>query len=261
MSVELHPAEIAQQPSPANDEIFRAERSAAAPSLAPSAPRDAIDSTEDDFDPLDDYRAISTPAIASLALGVLSALAILDWWLLAVPVAAVALGIAGLKQVRRESDQYTGRGLAIAGIALAALLGTGGASWLGYVYATEVPEGYGRIDYGLLQPHKNDPPDRIPPEALALDGQQVFIKGYVYPGSQTQGIRQFLLVRDQGDCCFGGDPKITDRIQVQLADTRGFTHTSRLHKLAGTFRIDRREKAYGEAPGAVFYHLEGAQLR
>ena len=95
-----------------------------------------------------------------------------------------------------------------------------GWSWLGFVYATEVPEGYQRIGYGQLQPDPNHPDEPIPPAAKELDGQKVFIKGYVYPTISQHGIREFLLVRDEGSCCFGGNPKITDRIQVTLRDGR-----------------------------------------
>ena len=56
-------------------------------------------------------------------------------------------------------------------------------------------------------------------------------------GQQQQGLVQFLLVRDQGDCCFGGNPKITDRVLVQLADPAGTEFSPRLTKVAGRFRV------------------------
>ena len=50
----------------------------------------------DGYYPADDYRALSTPAVASLALGILSALALLDWMLLLIPVAILAALIVSL---------------------------------------------------------------------------------------------------------------------------------------------------------------------
>ena len=102
----------------------------------------------------------------------------------------------------------------MAGIVLAVIFWGVGAGRQFYIYATEVPEGYERISYADLQPQPDEPPDRVPPDAKALDGKKVFIKGYVYPGQRQYGITQFLLVRDQGSCCFGGNPKVTDRILV-----------------------------------------------
>jgi len=81
--------------------------------------------------------------------------------------------------------------------------------------------------------------EQIPNAAKELDGKKVFIKGYVYPGREKNGIRTFLLVRDQGDCCFGGDPKITDRILVTLKRSVAASATPRLHKLAGVFHVAR----------------------
>ncbi len=224
----------------------------------PLSPCSETDS--DDFNPADDYRALSTPAIAALAMGILSALALLDWFLLLIPLSAIALGFVALRQLKRRPEEYTGRNLALAGIALALLFGVGGASWLGYTYAMEVPDGYSRISYADLQPYQGDPPDRPPQEAQALDGKEVFIKGYVYPGQLQDGITRFLLVRDQGECCFGGNPKITDRVLVSLSDPKGFRFSNKLFKVAGVFHVMPPVAAV-DAKGAVLYRLDDAQLR
>ncbi len=214
---------------------------------------------DDDYNPADTYRALSTAAVASLVLGMLSILALLDWWLALIPIAGVILGIAALRKIRKQPEEYTGRGAAIAGIALGVLFCVGGFGRLSYIHATEVPTGYERVDYSLLQPQPEDAPNSIPPEAKALDGKKIFIKGYVYPGMRKDGITQFLLVRDQGTCCFGGNPKITDRIQVALSDPKGFSFSGSLFKVAGTFRITEPNQAI-DAKGIVFYHLDEAIL-
>ena len=94
---------------------------------------------------------------------------------------------------------------------------------------------------------------------MDLEGKRIFIKGYIYPGREMEGIKTFLLVRDQGDCCFGGNPKITDRIQVTLVDPLRLTFRSRLHKLAGVFHV-RPTTAVG-AGGGVYYQLEADHLQ
>jgi hypothetical protein len=136
------------------------------------------------------------------------------------------------------------------------------AGWgiAGMIYATEVPEGYQRISYEQLQPDQDAPGQIMPPSALELDGKRVFIKGYVFPGAQQRGLKQFVLCRDNGDCCFGGNPKLTDRILVNLADPMRLEYSTRLHKLAGTFRI-KPARATDGLDGGVLYHLEADYLK
>ena len=99
----------------------------------------------------------------------------------------------------------------------------------------------------------------VPDSARALEGRDVLLKGYIYPGKQQQGLVQFLLVRDQGDCCFGGNPKITDRVLVQLADPAGTEFSPRLTKVAGRFRVQPAGTA--DLTGGVLYHLDNARVR
>ena len=54
----------------------------------------------------------------------------------------------------------------------------------------------------------------------ALDGQRIFIKGYMYPTKELEGLNSFLLVKDTGQCCFGGNPAITDMIMVTMERMR-----------------------------------------
>ena len=76
-----------------------------------------------------------------------------------------------------------------------------------------------------------------------------------------EGIKTFLLVRDKGDCCFGGNPKLTDRIQVTLADPERLQFDPYLHKVAGTFRLVKDAGQAVDATGEVYYHLDNSQLR
>ncbi len=212
-------------------------------------------------DHYEQYRALSTSAVASLIVGLLSPLAILDWTLVVIPLIGVPLSLLALVKVRRHRDELSGEALARTGLLLTLLFSIVGPAWLSYVYVTEVPDGYARISYSELQPDESQPGQLVPPQALDLEGKKIFIKGYVYPGQRKDGIREFLLVRDQGDCCFGGDPKITDRIQVSLEDSLELTYQTRLHKLGGTFHVEPQNKAIDGAKGGVFYHLKADYLQ
>ncbi len=212
--------------------------------------------------PADDYqqyRALSTAAVASLIVGLLSPVAILSWPMLVVPVIGIPLSLWALVKVRRNRQEMTGEGPAKAGLALSLAFAVLGPAWLTYAYFSEIPDGYLPISYSQLQP--DEVGQLVPPAALDLEGKKVFIKGYVYPGGRKDGIRQFLLVRDRGDCCFGGNPKLTDRIQVTLEDPLQLTYRPRLHNLGGTFHVEPQDSAIDGAKGGVFYHLKADYLK
>ncbi|HEX3725820.1 MAG TPA: hypothetical protein VHV08_06240, partial [Pirellulales bacterium] len=172
-----------------------------------------VESREVSAEHYEQYRALSTSAVASLVVGLLSSIAFLDWVLVAIPMIGVALSSYAWWNVRRHADELSGASLARWGFVLSLAFLVCGPAWLTYAFVTELPPGYERVSYAELQPNPAEPGQQVPPAALDLDGKRIFIKGYVYPGREKDGIRQFLLVRDQGDCCFGGNPKITDRIQ------------------------------------------------
>jgi hypothetical protein len=210
--------------------------------------------------PPDAYRAVCGAAIAAVTVAALSPLAFVDWWLAAVPALGLVLAMLALRDIARRPLELTGRPLALAALAISVFSLVGGLAWRSVVYARELPAGYERLHYAMLQPAEGDPPDAVPAEALAFSGRDVLLKGYMYPGKQQSRIVQFLLVRDQGDCCFGGDPKITDRVLVNLAGQEGIAFTPRLVKIAGRFRVEPVGFAAG-ADGGVLYHIDGAQVR
>jgi len=222
--------------------------------------QDQAASTHDGPIELDGYRALCGAAIAAAVLAFVSPLAFFGWWLAAVPAVGLAVALVALRDIARRPRELTGRPLAIASAAVSAAALVGGLTWQSLVYARELPPGFERLSYAQLQPAEGDPPLAVPQAALALDGSDVLLKGYMYPGKQQIGISQFLLVRDQGDCCFGGNPKITDRVLVQLTDPSGIAFTPRLVKIAGRFAVRPMGFAAG-ADGGVLYHLEDAQVR
>ncbi len=219
-----------------------------------------VDAPESAADSYEQYRSLSTAAVASLVVGLLSTLAILDWILIAIPVIGVALSTFAWLKVKRHGDELSGLGLAHAGLILSIVFLICGPAWLTYAYLTELPDGYDRVSYAELQPDPAEAGQQVPPSALELEGKKIFIKGYIYPGREKDGIQQFLLVRDQGDCCFGGNPKITDRIQVTLTDPLRLRYQPRLHKVGGVFHVEPQQAAVGGAKGGVFYHLQADYL-
>jgi len=165
-----------------------------------------------------------------------------------------------LRDVRERSEVVTGRGLALAALAVASVVLVASIAYQTVTYVNELPEGFERIHYGMLQPLPGDPPTAIPETAAEVNGKDVLLKGYMYPGSRQQGITEFILCRDQGDCCFGGDPKLTDRVLVRIADPKNaVAYTQRLLKIAGRFRVQLAGAP--ELGGGVLYHLDDAVSR
>jgi hypothetical protein len=210
------------------------------------------------------YRALSSMAVTSFVLGLIS---IVHLWsaefglgLGIVPVLGLALGLRAMWVIRTNPREYTGLLFAKVGAAVSALFLIAGWSLAGFVYATEVPEGYERISYNQLQAQDRIQSNVVPKSALELHGKRVFIKGYVYPGqAQTRGIKQFVLCRDNGDCCFGGTPPLTDKILITLQDPLRLNYSTRLQKLAGTFYV--APTAGIDAPGDILYQLEADYLK
>ncbi|HET6883134.1 MAG TPA: DUF4190 domain-containing protein [Pirellulales bacterium] len=217
----------------------------------------APDLVEDDYR---QYKALSTLAVVSFAAGVLSVLTFVGWSLAAIPMVGIVAGLLAVRQIRATPDVYTGEHFALVGTLLCGLLWTGGWSRLAYVHATEVPPGYERISYDDLQVDEAQPNTFPPARAVDLDGKKVFIKGYVYQptGGQTSGLTRFILVRDKGQCCFGGNPKITDMIEVKLKRGLEAEFNMQVRKLAGTFRIGAGQGIDG-LTGAL-YHLDADHL-
>ncbi|REJ70471.1 MAG: hypothetical protein DWQ31_01100 [Planctomycetota bacterium] len=208
-------------------------------------------------DVVSEYRALSTLAVTAFLLGVLSITAFVGWvfWFLA--LLALLVGLYAVMTIRTRPEELTGEGLAIAGMALAAICLVGSVGLFLYEFKTELPPGHQRLYYAFLEPDAGVPGQVTPDFADKIDGHRVFIKGYIYPGLKKEGIRRFLLVRDKGDCCFGGNPIVTERIQVTLAEPHRLQFTDRKIKVAGKFRLEQAGGAV-DAGGGLYYHIDDA---
>lgn len=205
------------------------------------------------------YKALSTSAIAGLVLGLLSFLAFFGWALGLVPMLGIAVSLIGIRSIKARPDELTGLALARTGFTLSLVMLLAGWGMLGYIYATEVPEGYTRITYGELQPDRQVRGQLVPPSALELDGKRVFIKGYMYPGARQFGIQEFILCRDRGDCCFGGNPKLTDRVKVNLPGSLKTEFSTRVVKVAGVFHV--QPTAGADGLDGIYYSLDAEHLK
>jgi hypothetical protein len=94
--------------------------------------------------------------------------------------------------------------------------------------------------------------------ASALDGQKVFVKGYIYPTNKAT-FNQFVLCRDNGDCCFGGNPKTADMILVRMRDGETMDFSKWQKKVAGVLRFAPiKQQQDGNVEMNIVYQLEEA---
>jgi hypothetical protein len=204
--------------------------------------------TDDALDAME-YRAIHAGSIVGLLLGVLSVVMVIpasshfeaSLMLIPIPLLGLIVSLRSLSTIRRQPETFTGAKLAAAGAFLSGLFLVTGIGYGGYVYATEVPEGYERTSFSAMKP--DDVEVRggvvIPPEIAALDGKQIFIKGYVRPGSHRTISGEFLLVRDNNECCFGDISKLKyyDQMQVSYRGKQAVGFGLRLYRVSGTLHI------------------------
>jgi hypothetical protein len=216
---------------------------------------DSVTSPEDDLQ----YKALHTGALIAFVLGLLSVCVVitaansLEYMLMVVPipVAGMFFALRALGKIRENPDQYTGLGLAKAGLTLSVAFLVAGVAYGGYVYATEVPDGYQRVSFIGMKPDEIQERGGVvvPPEIAALEGQKVFIKGYIRPDSITvpRGIDRFLLVRDNNQCCFGDLSKIKyyDQIDVAMTGDNRVDYSQGVIRIGGILHIEPDNVATG----------------
>jgi hypothetical protein len=206
------------------------------------------------------YRTLSRAAMLSPVLGLFGLAGLIFPSLLVLAVAGFALALIALGSIRRYPDEYTGKGVALFGLLFCGGLTFGGIVMHAVEYATEVPEGHARISFVDLNPDDRNAPAVPPARALALNGQKVFLKGYLYPDGQGADIKQFVLVPDLGTCCFGGQPKLTDMVLVTLRDPHKTVYNQRKRKLSGVLKVDPVLHPVSGVTG-VYYELDAESIQ
>ncbi len=217
--------------------------------------RDSYEQGSREIHEEESYRIVSRSAIVSLIFGFLSTLAFASVTFAVLPLIGLVLAVIGISKIKRFPDELVGKKIAFAGLILCLITFAGSLSRHAYIYATEVPEGYDRITFRMLRPIDKEQ-DVFSKQAIDLHGKKVFLPGYVYPHLKKRGLEKFLLVRDKGTCCFGGDPKPYDCVMVNLVEGQTIDYSWRLRKLGGVFGIDRSVDSIGEVTSG-YYRLQG----
>ena len=108
---------------------------------------------------------------------------------------------------------------------------------------------------------KEDPFERkmLTPKIEKLDGTRIRIRGYIKPSFQESGITQFILVRDNQECCFGPGAYLFDCIFVEMQPGLSTDYTLRPVAVEGTFSV--KEVIGPGKKHLAIYHLSGEKVK
>ncbi len=225
-----------------------------------AADRKVFVSSDYNAEEFESYRALSKAAVVSAGFSIIGLLGFVFVQLLLVAVIGFIFAFIGFVNLRRYRNELTGTKLALFGAVVSVVTLVFGTSMHAYIYATEVPEGYERISWYELRGEQSRPVNSF---AMQIKDKPIFIKGYVHPGVDGFGeVKNFVLVPDMKTCCFGGQPKPWDMIEVTLAENcSNIKYSRRKRGLWGVFRVG---PAAGQKIGTVqpgFYQMTADDLR
>ncbi len=170
-----------------------------------------------------DYTPLSPLAPISLLLGIAGLSAFLGFYGIFIALIALVFSWVTLRRIRQSEGAIGGVLFARIGLVLSSIAFVAGTAMFSVAYATECPEGYERVNFprqisGPMFQFDELGRRQIHEDVVPLLDRPIFIKGFVYQTQTTRNRRSFILLKDNGKCCFGGKPQPFDMIQIHLAD-------------------------------------------
>lgn len=104
--------------------------------------------------------------------------------------------------------------------------------------------------------------EKLTDEIRALDGKVVKLRGYILPSTlfRETNIDEFVLVRDNQECCFGPGAALYDCVVVNLQGSTRTDFTTRPVQVTGTFKLKEYKYPDGSGHFAIF-NLLGTAVR
>ena len=113
-----------------------------------------------------------------------------------------------------------------------------------------------RFDIAVGEPFRRE---MLPESIEAFDGKPIRIRGFILPTPQKRGIKQFVLVRDNQECCFGPGAALFDCILVEMNEGETAEYTIRPVAVTGTFGI--QEILGPDGKHLAIYHIAGETVK
>jgi hypothetical protein len=101
--------------------------------------------------------------------------------------------------------------------------------------------------------------DLLPERVTALAGTPIRIRGYILPSFQQTGLTQFVLVRDNQECCFGPGAALYDCIVVRMRPGKTADFSIRPVAVAGEFKLEELRAPDGSH--LAIYALDGDEVK
>jgi hypothetical protein len=99
----------------------------------------------------------------------------------------------------------------------------------------------------------------VPAKWRALDGKRVILEGEMYAGSEASDeVRQFQLVYSIAKCCFGGPPKVQERVFCAVPNGGAVPYYGGLARIKGVLHVNV-EKDQGQAVSVFRLDVEQAE--
>ena len=108
-----------------------------------------------------------------------------------------------------------------------------------------------------IQPDAPFERSMLPQEIEDLHGQKIRIGGYILPSYSNRDIKQFVLVRDNMECCFGPGAALYDCMLVEM-EGRGVDFTVRPIVVEGDFHV---QEYVIDGRHMAIYHMQGLSIQ
>ena len=203
------------------------------------------------------YRPVPTLVPVAIVCGLLSLLSFIFLTAIVFGALGQLLALLAIRKIRRSEGSLSGTPFALAALGLCILVPVTGVGFQMYEYHDELPDGYRRVNFPreiaakqfVIKEGRRELHDDVKP----LDGQNIFIKGYMYQTKEAKGLSRFVLLKDNGECCFGGDPKPYDMIGVRMQGKKKVDSVEGMVAVGGVLRANP-----SASPGTPVYILEGS---
>lgn len=103
----------------------------------------------------------------------------------------------------------------------------------------------------------------LTPEIETLHKKTVRLRGYILPASvfQQTGIKKFVLVRDNQECCFGPGAALYDCVMIEMVEGKSANFTTRPVAVRGTFMIDSESYQYPDGGHYAIYKMLATEVK
>lgn len=98
----------------------------------------------------------------------------------------------------------------------------------------------------------------LTPRVHALLDKKIRIRGYMYPTLRKKGLKQFVLVRDNMECCFGPGAALFDCVLVTMAPEQTAEYSIRPIAVEGTLRLEELPGGPNGRPLAIYQMIGDA---